>query len=235
MEEGLNGDLPNPNPAGWRGYFRASRTDDALELLKLNPLALVLAYVIANRAKWRNGFDRHGLSIGEAFIGDHDNYGMSERCYRTAKSQLAKWCFATFKTTNKGTIAKLIDTRLFEIVAGSSDEQNADKRRTGDEPADRQETTNLELKSGERKSEKAYSTTKGAKKLSMPQWEIARRIEAALVDEWVNDAGKWINRIKADRKKCERVIAEVEQAARESRIKTTPARYAEQIWKEFAP
>jgi len=37
------------------------------------------------------------------------------------------------------------------------------------------------------------------------------------------------------RGKCERVIAEVESAAREGRIKTTPARYAEQIWKEFAP
>ena len=35
--------------------------------------------------------------------------------------------------------------------------------------------------------------------------------------------------------KCERVIAEVESAAKEGRIRTTPAQYSEQIWKEFAP
>jgi hypothetical protein len=171
--------------------------------------------------------------MGEAFIGDFENYGMSERNYRTAKDHLSKWRFATFKTTNKGTIAKLMDSRLFEVITAASDGRNADGRQAADEQADRQPTTNLELKSREQESKKALSTTKGAKKLSVQQWGIARQIEAALGPEWVNDAGKWINRAKANCPKCERVIAEVEDAARESRIKTTPARYAERIWKEF--
>ena len=63
--------------------------------------------------------------------------------------------------------------------------------------------------------------------------ELAKRFEAALGDQWVNDAGKWIGRIKSDPAKSERVIAEVESAAREGRIKTTPAQYAEHIWEEF--
>jgi hypothetical protein len=215
-----------------RGWFKAMRSDDALELLRANPLALALAYVIATRAKWRVGFSQHNLKFGEAFIGDYENYGMSERSYRTAKLHLAKWRFATFKATNKGTVAKLMDTRLFEVMTTIGDGQNADSRRAGDEQDDRQATTNLYLKSKERKNDKAYSTK--ASKLSIPQREIASRIETALGDEWVNDAGKWINRIKSKLGKCERVIAEVESAAREGRIKTTPARYAEQIWKEFA-
>jgi hypothetical protein len=70
-------------------------------------------------------------------------------------------------------------------------------------------------------------------KLSSGQKELADRIETALGVEWINDAGKWINRIKAERDKAERVIAELENAIKEHRIKTTPARYAEQIWKEF--
>ena len=74
-----------------------------------------------------------------------------------------------------------------------------------------------------------------ARKLSSGQKELADRIEAALGVQWTNDAGKWVNRIKATPGKCERVIAEVESAAKEIRIKTTPAQYAEQIWKEFAP
>jgi hypothetical protein len=40
--------------------------------------------------------------------------------------------------------------------------------------------------------------------------------------QWVNDAGKWVNRIKANFGKTERVTAEIESAAKEGRIKTTP-------------
>jgi len=73
------------------------------------------------------------------------------------------------------------------------------------------------------------------KKLSDRQKELADRIESALGIQWVNDAGKWVNRIKNHVSKSERVISEVESASKESRINTTPAQYAEQIWKEFAP
>lgn len=44
---------------------------------------------------------------------------------------------------------------------------------------------------------------------------------------------RWVDRMDANPKKLERVLAEVKSAITESRIKTTPARYAEQIWKEF--
>jgi hypothetical protein len=218
-----------PDAAKSPGYVEATRSDDALELVQANPLAFALAYIIARRAVWREGFNRHNLKFGEAFLGDYKTCGMSERNYRTAKAQLAKWNFATFKATNKGTIARLTDTRLFKINPPKGDGQNADRRRT----PDGQPTTNLNLKAGKRESDKAFSTK--ASKLSNRQKELADHIEAALGVEWANDAGKWIGRIKTAPGKCERVIAEVESAAREGRIKTTPARYAEQIWKEFAP
>ena len=86
----------------------------------------------SQRAEWRSGFSQHNLKSGEAFIGDYENYGMSERSYRTAKLHLAKWSFTTFKATNKGTVAKLMDTRLFEVMTTTGDGQNADNRRTGD-------------------------------------------------------------------------------------------------------
>lgn len=73
-----------------------------------------------------------------------------------------------------------------------------------------------------------------ASKLSAGQWELANRMETALGVQWVNDAGKWVNRIKKHFGKTERVTAEVESALKESRIKTTPAQYAENIWKEFS-
>jgi hypothetical protein len=86
--------------------------------------------------------------------------------------------------------------------------------------------------------DKAYSNK--ASKLSDLQKELADRIEAALGKQWLDDkgngdAGKWINRIKSEPHKADRVIAEVESAKREGRIKTTPAQYAQYIWDEFSP
>ncbi len=71
--------------------------------------------------------------------------------------------------------------------------------------------------------------------LTEPQRELATRFEIVLGHQWTNDAGKWVNRIKhrATVEKTERVLAEVESATKENRIRTTPAQYAEQIWREF--
>lgn len=86
-------------------------------------------------------------------------------------------------------------------------------------------------------TDKAYSTkgngTTKPTKLSKSEKELADRIETALNSEWVNDAGKWVNRIKKEFAKSTRVVAELESAITEDRVTTTPARYAEQIWKEF--
>ena len=209
------------------GYFEATRSEDALELIRLNPLAFILAYFIAARANWRGGFNQHNLEFGESFLGDYEEYGMSERQYRTAKKQLARGRFATFKPTSKGTIAKLTDTRLFKINPPKGGGQATNMRR----PADGQPTTNLNLKAVKQESYIAFSTK--ANKLSALQKEQADRIEAALGNQWVNDAGKWMLRIMENVEKVERVISELLNAMKEGRVKTTPAQYAEQIWKEF--
>lgn len=131
-----------PNASG--GWFKATRSLDALELIAHNSDAFILAYVIAFRACYRTGFNRHNLQLGQAFIGDFRAYGMTERRYRTAKQTLATHRFATFKPTTKGTIATLTDTRLFEVLPLADDEQTdgraTDKRRTSDGQA----TTNIE-------------------------------------------------------------------------------------------
>jgi hypothetical protein len=134
-----------------RSWFKAYRSDDALELIRTNHHAFVLASIIAIRARWNTaGFFRHNLKPGEALLGDYESYGMTEREYRTAKDNLSKWRFATFKTTNKGTVGSLIDTRLFSVLNDKGDEQG-DGRPTGKRQAsDGRPTTNIE---GYRKKE----------------------------------------------------------------------------------
>jgi hypothetical protein len=123
------------SPHGW---FRSNRSDDALELIRANKNAFLLLYIIASRARWKQGgFNQHGLKFGEAFLGDCAHYGLTEREYRTAKKLLAKWGLATFKPTNKGTIAKLVNMSIFDISPpqrnGQSDRPPADRYQTSDE------------------------------------------------------------------------------------------------------
>jgi len=69
----------------------------------------------------------------------------------------------------------------------------------------------------------------------LPAWtprqlEAARLAEEVLNGEWINDAGKWIGRIKVDADKVFRVMADVKSAIVEGRVRTTPARMAEFNW-----
>lgn len=69
--------------------------------------------------------------------------------------------------------------------------------------------------------------------LTSRQVEVAAFSETVLNGEWVNDAGKWIGRIKTDAEKVFRVMADVKCAKTEGRVKTTPARMAEFNWGVF--
>lgn len=100
------------------------------QFLESKPIANHLALIIAKRAR-RTKCLINNLEIGEAFIGDCSKIGITEQQYRTAKKQLAKINFATFRTTNKGTIAKLANTEVWDINTescnGQSNEQTTDK------------------------------------------------------------------------------------------------------------
>jgi hypothetical protein len=131
-------DLPPSVPS--HGWFKAIRSDEALELLHASKNAFLLLYVIAYRAQWKKGFNRYHLQPGEALLGDHKNYGLSAREYRTAKKNLEKWNFATFKATNNGTIAKLINANIFSVLNGGSDNPNDTRQTSGRRTPDKRVT-----------------------------------------------------------------------------------------------
>ena len=77
------------------------------------------------------------------------------------------------------------------------------------------------------------ASDKVSKPLTRVQKELAKLGEEMLDGQWVNDAGKWVIRIKSQASKVERVFAEVMCAIKEKRITTSPAQYAEDTWKRF--
>jgi hypothetical protein len=106
------------------GYVQLLRTAETEEFMRRDPKGFILAAFIALRARRTGKLNFDGLRIGEAMLGDFATYGMTEGEYREAKKRLEKIEFATFRTTGKGTIAKLINTDVFDPNLENNNGQN---------------------------------------------------------------------------------------------------------------
>lgn len=107
-------------PAFHRGYFVAWRTDDFLELLRAKPNAFRLLTLIAYRARYRDGYSADGLGIGEAHLGRFDvqrELGLTPKEYRLACDTLEQGKFVALQRTHHGTVARIVDSRIFSPTA----------------------------------------------------------------------------------------------------------------------
>lgn len=100
------------------------RGEFAETLIRRSPNAFTLLAVIAMRARYASGSSLDGLTQGQAQIGDHANYGMTEKAYRCAKELLSELGLARFEGKRRGTIATLLDERVFRLGC----EGNSSKR-----------------------------------------------------------------------------------------------------------
>ena len=95
-------------------WIKSHRSVAALDLLRSNPNAFLVLYQIAFRARRGEKGNRPKLSMGEAFVGDYAECGLTRHKHRTALAQLQAMGYVATKATNKGTIAKLIDITIFD-------------------------------------------------------------------------------------------------------------------------
>jgi len=121
-------------------YIQLMRNQDVELLLTHHINAFRLLTFIALRA--RRSVSQHRitkLKQNQAFIGDFKKMGMSEQNYRTAKQKLEEFSLATFKATNRGTIATLYDSAVYNINPAEDNEPDnipitdglTDNQRTG--------------------------------------------------------------------------------------------------------
>lgn len=115
------------------GFIKYMRSEEAVNLHS-NRNANHLLSIIAFRAS-RKGNPVLGVKPGEAFIGDFKKMELSEREYRTAKDNLVKWGYITTTTTNRGTIAMLCNSDVYDINSDLFDKQVTGKRQTSDRQA----------------------------------------------------------------------------------------------------
>lgn len=151
-------------------WIKCHRTEESLQLAT-KPEAFMLLWQIAYRAQRKGTFNLHNLKVGEAFLGDYKNLGMTQGQYRQAKKFLQKHGFATFMGTNKGTIATLTDITVFDLNLEHQNEQGhtpaTNGQRTSNEPTTttknvKNDKNEKNIREGRRKAEK------GTCELSLP-------------------------------------------------------------------
>lgn len=76
--------------------------------------AFLMMLKIAYNTKREDSFSIPDLEVGEAFI-TAEIVGMSQQTFRTTKKKLAKWGFVEFRTTTRGTIARMVTDKFFRI------------------------------------------------------------------------------------------------------------------------
>lgn len=76
--------------------------------------AFLMMLKIAYNTKRDDFFSIPDVEIGEAFI-TNEMLDMSISEYRATKKKLKDWGFVEFKTTTKGTIAKIVTDKFFKL------------------------------------------------------------------------------------------------------------------------
>ncbi len=170
---------------------------EATEELMKDPKAFTLLTQIAYRARRNDDFSVDNLNAGEALIGDYKSIGLTEQQYRTRKERLEKWGFVTFKPTNRGTVATIVDKRVYDINASLSNRpsntQITNKQRTDNE----QITTNKKVKKEkkEKKEKNIYMefvslSTDEYTKLVEKFGEAVTKDKIAALNDYIGSKGK---------------------------------------------
>ena len=193
-------------------FFMCNRNELlASEILNRNSNAFILLYFIAMRA-WRGpGRSPRDCDIGEALIGDHSKMAMTQQQYRTAKKNLEKMGFITTRSTTKGTVAKLVNTELFDPNLDSYNEQINGQLTSKQRAANEQVTTNNNCKNSNNSNMREPSpihyqnhfiesipeqieVVKYGHEASIPEWYCKHYHDQKEIKRtWQNPQGKLIN------------------------------------------
>jgi hypothetical protein len=155
-------------------FIKFIPSEEAMYLLKQKGHAFRLLTIIAESARRYDG-GADGLKIGEALIGGHEDYDMTEQNYRTAKNilvrrqhmEIIETCRTRKKVTTGvttvGTKVKLLSSNVYDINS------NVGNDRTNDRPTTDQRPTNEELrKIRKKKKEEEYKQPLTPSSFSLP-------------------------------------------------------------------
>jgi hypothetical protein len=166
------------------GFIMFNRTDEAIELLR-DPNAFALLALIARRARWRSLLSPDGLEFGEAMLGDCENFGMTRAVYRNRLKKLVKCKQITIRKTNKGTIAKLTSSLVFDLnlpAHAPPENHQQDQQRTNAKPLENHQKTNGKPLTNKDNKERKREREKG----TAPMFISEAKARIAAIDQEIN-------------------------------------------------
>ncbi|MDD3275429.1 MAG: hypothetical protein PHP93_00060 [Kiritimatiellales bacterium] len=138
------------------GFVKLNRSVETMELLETDPNAFLLLALIALRARWSSVPNRRNLQPGQCLLGDHAKCGLTQKEYRTAKNRLESLGYVAFKGTNKGTVATILSTQVYDVNLCSEGELRGNPAAGRGQAKGGSVATNEERKNG-KNEEKEYS------------------------------------------------------------------------------
>lgn len=154
------------------GFVKLNRSDATREILR-DPKAFALLALIACRARWSTGLSVHSLEPGQAFIGDYRECGLrTQKEYRMAKARLVKYRLAAFKGTNKGTVATLLNSDVFDILREPKGKQEGKPKASQGRAKGKPGATNEEGKKGKKGKEYLPEENRKAASAGLPGHQV---------------------------------------------------------------
>ena len=190
-----------------RGFVKLNRSDETFELLQ-DPHAFTLLTVIAVRARRTEKFNIHNLRPGEALIGDYASYGMTRQQYRGAMQRLKRWGLASFKPTTRGTVATLLDDRIYDVNVEPGPPSNNHPSTLTQPTTNHPPTTNKNEKNG--KKGKKYLAGSVERRLSELLLELIVKRKPDFrppeLDRWATQIDRMLTRDGRSPERIEAVI-----------------------------
>ena len=117
-------------------YVQQVRGKEIWEFLKHDHNGFILLTAIAQRARRTDEFNTLGLEPGEALVGDYKEIGLTRQEYRSSLQRLEKkYGIISIKATNKGTIARLINSDIYHINQEDGNQPATNQQPTSNQPA----------------------------------------------------------------------------------------------------
>jgi len=97
------------------GFIKFLRSEAAEELMRYPTSFTLLAQIAVRARREIPKINPFHMEVGEAMIGDYATIGLTRQQFRQALDRLKEAGFVTTRATNKGTIAKLCNTDIYDI------------------------------------------------------------------------------------------------------------------------
>jgi len=172
------------------GFIKLQRAAEDLFEKDLD-VFLLLTQIAFRALRQDSKFNKHDLKPNEALIGDFESCHLTRHRYRAAQHRIQHiYQIATFRKTNKGTIATIINTDVYDINCVS--EKPAEKPTKNQQKTTKEEVKNISSPSSKIPASKSKKLPEPAKRKMDPtlRAKIQETIRVAQENEFPFPPGR---------------------------------------------